>query len=427
MSSKLTLSSKLACVTTAALIIPMLAPATASAAAMMPKMTKQMSFWDAMSSGESWLTFRPRYEYVSEDNTLRNANALTLRTELGYKTGNFNGFDATVEFANVTSLMTHANSNTGGGTSSGDALLYSVVADPSNTVVNQAFLNFNGIDGSNVSVGRQRINLVNERFVGDYSWRQTSTRFDSIMATNTSLPNTKITYAYAWGVERIFGVAATGAFKRYNAESHFVNANFSPAKWGSFVPYAYLINNKNSAATSVDTYGIRFTGESPEYSNGISAFYTAEYASQKGSNNNPSRVKSHYTSFELGAKNKMFSLMVGQELLSGNGTVSFITPYASLHKFNGWADMFVATPAAGLKDAYAGLSANAWDLTAAATYHQFRNENVNTRLGNELDVSVSKDLPNNINVLAKYADYRAKTTATVNTKKFWLQTSVKFN
>lgn len=432
MSSKLALTSKLACATTAALLLPMLTPATALAAAMAPKMTKQMSFWDAMSNGEAWLNFRPRYDYSSEDNALRDANALTLRTILGYKTANFSGFDAMLEFANVTSLTTHQNYNSAGGTSAGYPLLYTVIPDPSNTIVRQAVLNFNGLQDTNLSVGRKLIELDNERFIGGVDWRQTAARFDAIMATNTSLPNTKLTYAYAWGVERVFGVASTGTFKRFVANTHIFNASYSPAKWGTAVPYAYLIDNKNSAASSANTYGVRFTGESPEYGNGITAFYTAEYATQKGSNNNPARVKSHYTNFELGAKNKMLSLMIGQELLSGDGTVSFMTPYATLHKFNGWADLFLTTPAMGLRDCYLGLSANAYDLTATATYHDFHADSASMRFGHEIDLSVSKNFAHNINVLAKFADYRKKDTSnaantTLNTKKFWLQTSVSFN
>ena len=220
--------SKLACVTTAALMFPLLAPATASAAAMAPKATQEMSFWDAMSSGDAWLSFRPRYEYSSQDNALSNANAFTMRTILGYKTAQFKGFDALLEFANATNLSKNKNYNDAVAGTAG----YSVVADPGSTIVSQAVLNFHGLQDTKISLGRQVIELDTERFVGDVAWRQTAQRFDSVMMTNTSLANTKATYIYAWGVERIFGVAAVGAAKRYDTATHLVNVAYEPAKWG---------------------------------------------------------------------------------------------------------------------------------------------------------------------------------------------------
>jgi len=44
--------------------------------------------------------------------------------------------------------------------------------------------------------------------------------------------------------------------------------------------------------------------------------------------------------------------LVGYEVLEGNGAIGFATPLATLHAFNGWADMFLTTPANGLKDLY---------------------------------------------------------------------------
>ncbi len=39
-------------------------------------------------------------------------------------------------------------------------------------------------------------------------------------------------------------------------------------------------------------------------------------------------------------------------MLEGNGAIGFATPLATLHIFNGWADLFLTTPANGLKDLY---------------------------------------------------------------------------
>ncbi len=47
------------------------------------------------------------------------------------------------------------------------------------------------------------------------------------------------------------------------------------------------------------------------------------------------------------------TLGVGYELLgSDDGVAAFQTPLATLHKFNGFADQFLVTPAGGLQDIY---------------------------------------------------------------------------
>src|SRR5437762_2864022 len=44
------------------------------------------------------------------------------------------------------------------------------------------------------------------------------------------------------------------------------------------------------------------------------------------------------------------TLAAGWEHLGGNGVVALQTPLATLHRHNGWADIFTVTPANGLRD-----------------------------------------------------------------------------
>lgn len=423
--------SKLACVTTAALLLPLVAPATAAAAAMMPK--SEMSFWEAMSSGDSWMNFRPRYEYVSQDNAQNNANALTFRTMLGYKTAPYKGFVGTLEFSNNARLTKNKNYND---TVAGDAA-YSVVADPASSVINRANVAFNGFQDTTLTFGRQYINLDNMRYAGFVIWRQTAQRFDALRVENTSLPNTKIDYTYSWNVERIFGVNAVAGFKHYQANTHLLNVSYEPAKWGKFIPYAYLVDNKNVIWSSADTYGLRFTGESSAMMNDMSVFYTAEYADQKFAHSNPRRDSHKYMNFELGAKNSKYSAMIGYEVLGGNGTTTFQTPYSTIHLFNGWADLFInQNPASsnalnGIKDLSFTVKADIMGWNAMARYHDLKAENMSMKYGTEWNFQVDKQVHKNVNVLVKYADYRKKdvndNNLTVDTKKFWLQTTFSFS
>ena len=86
--------------------------------------------------------------------------------------------------------------------------------------------------------------------------------------------------------------------------------------------------------------------------------YRAEYATQSDYADNPADYSTDYYALEGGIAAAGLTAKVGYEVLGSdnNGTASFKTPLATLHKFNGWADKFLVTPAAGLEDLYASLA-----------------------------------------------------------------------
>ena len=70
---------------------------------------------------------------------------------------------------------------------------------------------------------------------------------------------------------------------------------------------------------------------------------------------------------------KPVAFTAGMSVLgSDDGAVGFRTPLATLHKFNGWADLFLTTPGAGLQDTYLrlGYVRDAWTLSVR--FHDFR-------------------------------------------------------
>ncbi|MAG75603.1 MAG: hypothetical protein CL811_02480, partial [Colwelliaceae bacterium] len=50
------------------------------------------------------IDFRLRYENVSQNNALKDADALTLRTKLNFKTATYNNFSGFVEFEDSRSI-----------------------------------------------------------------------------------------------------------------------------------------------------------------------------------------------------------------------------------------------------------------------------------------------------------------------------------
>ena len=49
---------------------------------------------------------------------------------------------------------------------------------------------------------------------------------------------------------------------------------------------------------------------------------------------------------------------MGIEILANDKETSFATPLATLHKFNGFADQFLATPSQGLEDKFLKIVKN---------------------------------------------------------------------
>jgi hypothetical protein len=57
---------------------------------------------------------------------------------------------------------------------------YPIVADPGNGELNRLQLQYRGINNAIVTLGRQRITIDDQRFVGNSGWRQNEQTFDAV-------------------------------------------------------------------------------------------------------------------------------------------------------------------------------------------------------------------------------------------------------
>ncbi|MFA7657623.1 alginate export family protein [Acidithiobacillus thiooxidans] len=140
---------------------------------------------DAITQGQVHLDFRPRYEFMSQAGK-KDANAFTVQTLLGLSSKPIAGFSADLQFINVAGIINQYNSLRNGKTA------YSVIPDPDESNVNQAYLQFAGIPGWKLRAGRQEINLDDERFVGAVGFRQTPQTFDSVSISGKPLKDLSI-------------------------------------------------------------------------------------------------------------------------------------------------------------------------------------------------------------------------------------------
>ena len=99
---------------------------------------------------------------------------------------------------------------------------------------------------------------------------------------------------------------------------------------------------------------------------------------------------------------------------------SFRTPLATLHAFQGWADMFVNTPDAGIDDLFATVKykAGKWNLTGV--YHDFSAETGSGDFGTEFDLSAGTKLSGNYGILFKGAFFSSDDADYPDTNKFWI-------
>ena len=368
------------------------------------------------------LNFRLRFESAEQDNALKDASSLTLRTRLTHKTDEVNGFSALIEVEDSRSLLGVDDYNN----TLGKNTNYSVIADPETTEVDQGFIKY-AKDALSIKVGRQVIALDGQRFVGHVGFRQDRQTFDAA-TVNYTFNDINLHYSYISKRNRIFAES-----KDIDSSDHLINASFKTSL-GKVVLYSYLLSNDAVDDDSLNTYGVSFNGN--KTLSNTKVYYKAEYATQSASTS-MSDFDADYYAFEggvdlagLGIKN--VTLKAGIESLgSDDGDYGFATPLATMHKFNGWADTFLATPAQGLDDTYVSLNGKAFDGKWLVAYHSFdANDNANgvDDLGSELNVQYVKPINKTYAVGAKYADYSAGDSAAgkVDTQKLWVWVSAKF-
>lgn len=370
--------------------------------------------------GQIKLNLRLRYENANtEESTARTAEAFTLRIRGGYLSPKFHGLQGYAEFEVNQDLGINDYNASRNGIMRAKG--FDVIQDPQDTELNQLWLSYSGIPDIVAKVGRQRIKIDNARFIGNVGWRQLEQTFDAVLVTNKSLANTIITVGYIDGVKRIFSDSE-------EMTAPFLNIAYIFEGYGKLTGYAYWLdyNEMSSYVKSNQTYGFRFNGIK-NVTDDIKVLYTAEYAYQSDYENNPFTYEEDYYHIIGGISAFGITIKGGMEDLGGEGRTGkrFQTPLATGHAFNGWADVFLATPVHGLRDVYGSATAIFKGVKLMAVYHDFTDDTGNIEYGNEYDFLITKNFGKHYSLLAKYAYYNADTISS-DRQKFWIQAGMSF-
>ncbi|MDX3909755.1 MAG: alginate export family protein [Sphingobium sp.] len=380
---------------------------------------------------------RLRYEGVDQLGLARDADAVTLRMRSGVE-AIAGDFSILVEGEGTLALSGKYNSGVNG------KAAYPIVADPETIELNRVQLQFRGLAKTLMTVGRQRINLDDQRFVGSVNWRQNEQTFDAARVEWTGIKDVKADVTYAWSQRTIWGIDGSGA-RQQAVSGDNILANLSwKLKTGTLTGFAYVVDQDEAAITylgrpfsmSSKTFGGRAAFAIP-ISHAVKLNLLASYARQSDYHRSQIDYAADYWLGEIGLATKGWTLTGGYEVLGATGSArnlvtnaqvsaSVQTPLATLHKFNGWADKFLVTPPNGLRDAYASLGyvvpklGGTGPLSLLVTYHRFDSDPLSIDYGSEWNAQASLKLNKKLTALVKYADYDADAFAT-DTRKMWVQ------
>ena len=342
---------------------------------------------DAFKNGKFIFNGRLRYEHVEQGNIANDGDALTFLARFGFQTAKFKGFQLLAEGDITRDIgVNNFNSTVNGKTA------FPVVVDPDSLRLNRLQLAYGGLKDTTIIAGRQRIILDNARFIGNVGFRQNEQTFDSARITTKALKGVTLDYVYLWKVNRIFG--SQSAVGQIKTASHLINISTTELGIGKISAYAYLINLKGLAGGSNQTYGLRLSGKQ-DLGDGFSVVYVAGYAHQMEYANNPGNFSLNFLELEGGITYKGASAKAGFQLLEGNGTQGFTTPLATGHAFQGFADLFLSTPASGIEDFYFILGYKSKPLSSLGVvsfnfwYHDFSPNIAGPDLGEEVDFKVA--------------------------------------
>lgn len=365
----------------------------------------------AMKQGTTNLDMRYRYETVDQDNALDPAHASTLRTRLGYRTGRYSNTEFFLEFENTTSVgREHYNSTINGNTGR------SVVADPTESEINQAYLSYVQPDMFTLMLGRQRLALDNHRFIGTVGWRQNEQTFDGAMLSATPMEKTKLTIGYLTQANRIFTKASPQG--KFALQAPVVNVQYAGLPGGALTGYVYALDFSDINANSTQTVGLRFAGNTA-MGEDLKALYTVEYASQSDYADNPGSFSIAYWLAEVGVAMGKTTLKAGMEVLGTDDGRAFQTPLATLHAMNGWTDQFLSTPANGLQDLSVKASTQFAGVKWLLVWHDFSSDEDSVDYGSEIGIQAVYPVNKSVKVGAKFASYSAD-EHNVDADKGWL-------
>ncbi len=357
---------------------------------------------------EQWITplidIRARYEFGDVDG-FDPSHAFTVRERLGLKTMAWNGFSATIEGEFSQAVVDDYH----GGALGADPFdpANTLIADPETNELNQAFLQYEGFD-TVAKLGRQRIIYDNSAFIGNVGWRQNEQTYDALSFTNKSIDSLTFNYAYLNQVNRIFGSDADGPLlpvpnvEDIGASAHLLNGSYSGIQGITLGAYAYIMNFEDLGGWDNNTFGISAKGSAL----GLDLYGELAYQDKAGVLADEEALYAHFTITKtIGTQ----AITLGLEHLDDG----FKTPLATVHAFNGFADVTdggrISGAHNGLTDLYVSHTIPIfWGIKWTNSLRALGDNEISTGYGWEFDSVLARKFNNNFTAIAKFAQFESE-------------------
>ncbi len=414
---------------------------------------------------------RPRYEFTDHkaisgaSSTAVDLNGNLIQRDAGSSFTNRTNLNLTGTLFEVDGLVGTVEVNSVNDFNTLDQQNHQTAAEADVAKMTQANISYTAAGVTGI-VGRKTLNLDNQRFIGSVGWKQNFQTLD-LAAVAYGIGDFNIIGAYVYGVNAIGddgygtrGLVYNGKTASGSTTSAAINASYKIMDPIKLTGYAYLLGSVS------DTYGLAATGK-VKMGDSAKLNYRAEFAmqtkaslehTQLGPKSGSDNVNSAYVNLDVGANISGFLVGLNYEVLGANadldktsgkskatGYGSFQTPLATKHKFNGWADQFLATPETGLVDMNirggyqfetAGKIIGIYHLFGAAADNKAlvaaNDIKAGDAYGSEFDIAYSVKLPNvnNVGLLVKGAMYMDDSSNAVtpdDTTLAWVQLDYKFS
>ncbi len=361
--------------------------------------TEQLS--RAVKEGKASLDFRYRFEWVDQDGFDDEAEASLMRSRITLESAELWNLTGLIEADNVTNIGPNDYNST-----ENNKTEYPVVADPEYTEINQIWMKYSA-DSWKATGGRQRINHLNQRFVGGVAWRQNEQTFDGGRIEWTPMEALSVDFAYTWNVNRIFGPDDGANPADLEGDTFFLLANYDIAENHRLSGFGYFLDFDEDGGfaagktvnLSSDTYGLEYQGKF----NIVDV--RASFARQSDAGDSELDYDANYYLAEVGVTVSGIKFQAAYEVLESDNGVGFATPLATAHAFQGWADLFLTTPGDGIEDANLSIGGKLGPVNVKAIYHDFQAESSSEDFGTEIDLIATWPVNKQFTVQAKYASF----------------------
>lgn len=361
----------------------------------------------------AWLTptldIRTRYEFGNLSG-FDHAHAWTFRGRVGLKTAAWHGLSAFVEGEFSQAVVDDYHGGAAGANPFDPSR--TLIADPETNELNQAWIQYEEFN-TIIRGGRQRMIYDNAAFIGNVGWRQNEQTFDAISLSNQSIDGLTVKYAYLNQINRIFGSDASGPppnASDIDSDTHLFNLSYSGIEGLTLGAYAYLMDFPGLSSWDNHTFGASAAGELA----GLSLYGELAWQDKAGATSNRDAFYAHAKvtkALQTDAAN-LGSLTLGVEHLDAG----FKTPLATLHAFNGFADVFLVGRTNGshngLTNTYLAHSLPVlWDMNWSNILHLMGDSGISTGYGWEYDSVLSKKFNDHFTAIAKLAWFTSEGAA----------------